>query len=53
MSDLLRDSRFARSTATGHADAVQTAEWTPTSWHERPVAQQPDWPDVGELGLAA
>jgi len=23
--------------------------WQPTSWRERPVVQQPDWPDVGAL----
>ena len=23
--------------------------WTPTSWRERPVSQQPDWPDDAEV----
>ncbi len=24
-------------------------EWSPSSWRERPAAQQPDWPDEGAL----
>ena len=24
-------------------------DWTPDAWRARPVAQQPDWPDVAEL----
>ncbi len=23
--------------------------WSPSSWHQRPAAQQPDWPDTAEL----
>jgi 3-deoxy-7-phosphoheptulonate synthase len=26
--------------------------WSPSSWKERPAAQQPDWPDEGELDRA-
>jgi 3-deoxy-7-phosphoheptulonate synthase len=26
-----------------------TKNWTPNSWTEFPVDQQPDWPDVNEL----
>ncbi len=26
--------------------------WTPTSWRDRPVAQQPDWPDQAALNRA-
>jgi 3-deoxy-7-phosphoheptulonate synthase len=26
-----------------------SASWTPSSWRERPAAQQPDWPDDGAL----
>ena len=25
------------------------SKWTPTSWHERPAGQQPDWPDTAAL----
>src|SRR6476646_5273068 len=25
------------------------APWSPDSWHSRPAAQQPDWPDAGSL----
>jgi 3-deoxy-7-phosphoheptulonate synthase len=36
---------------------VSTAElfhdgWTPAAWRDRPAAQQPEWPDVGELEAA-
>ena len=29
--------------------------WTPSSWRERPAAQQPEWPEPAEVdaGLAA
>ena len=26
--------------------------WSPSSWHDRPVVQQPDWPDAGALDHA-
>ena len=26
--------------------------WSPSTWHDRPVAQQPDWPDAGALDHA-
>ncbi|MGH2737146.1 MAG: 3-deoxy-7-phosphoheptulonate synthase, partial [Actinomycetota bacterium] len=26
-----------------------TTNWTPTSWRDLPAAQQPEWPDAGEL----
>ena len=26
--------------------------WSPSSWHDRPVGQQPDWPDSGALEQA-
>jgi len=26
--------------------------WTPTSWHDRPAGQQPDWPDQAALDRA-
>ncbi len=26
-----------------------TSTWTPTTWRDRPAAQQPDWPDLDEL----
>ncbi len=26
--------------------------WSPSSWRDRPVAQQPDWPDEGDLDRA-
>jgi 3-deoxy-7-phosphoheptulonate synthase len=29
-----------------------SSEWTPASWRERPVEQQPDWPDVAEYDAA-
>jgi 3-deoxy-7-phosphoheptulonate synthase len=29
-----------------------TAPWTPTSWHEWPAAQQPEWPDEAALDRA-
>ena len=29
-----------------------TEEWSPTSWRDRPVAQQPEWPDAARLDAA-
>jgi 3-deoxy-7-phosphoheptulonate synthase len=29
-----------------------TSSWSPSSWHDRPAAQQPDWPDDVALGHA-
>ena len=26
--------------------------WSPTSWHDRPAAQQPEWPDGAALDRA-
>jgi len=26
-----------------------TTSWSPHSWRDRPVAQQPDWPDAAAL----
>ena len=26
--------------------------WSPSTWHDRPVVQQPDWPDAGALDHA-
>jgi 3-deoxy-7-phosphoheptulonate synthase len=26
-----------------------TSTWTPATWHERPAAQQPEWPDAAAL----
>ena len=31
-----------------HSDSPTTA-WAPDSWRSRPAAQQPVWPDEGEL----
>ena len=28
------------------------SSWTPTSWHDRPAGQQPDWPDQAALDRA-
>jgi len=49
MADLLRESRFAPERGTGHAGAVSTLDWSPTTWHDHVAAQQPDWPDEGAL----
>ncbi len=35
---------------TSHAVAV--AHWNPSSWHDHPVEQQPDWPDQAHLDRA-
>ncbi|MET0491206.1 MAG: class II 3-deoxy-7-phosphoheptulonate synthase [Acidimicrobiales bacterium] len=32
--------------------AVPATEWTPSSWRERPAAQQPSWPDEAALDAA-
>src|SRR5207302_4126626 len=32
---------------------VDVKRWTPRTWRERPAAQQPDWPDEGDLDRAA
>ncbi len=32
--------------------SAPTSAWTPDSWRERPVAQQPDWPDAAALEAA-
>jgi 3-deoxy-7-phosphoheptulonate synthase len=29
-----------------------TSDWSPSSWHHRPAAQQPAWPDSGDLDRA-
>ena len=31
---------------------MESRAWTPTSWRERPAAQQPDWPDEAALDRA-
>jgi len=31
---------------------VESATWSPSSWHDRPAGQQPDWPDAGALEQA-
>ena len=31
---------------------MEARAWTPTSWRERPAAQQPDWPDEAALDRA-
>jgi 3-deoxy-7-phosphoheptulonate synthase len=31
---------------------VEVADWTPLSWRDRPVEQQPDWPDDAALDRA-
>jgi 3-deoxy-7-phosphoheptulonate synthase len=31
---------------------VTAAPWSPQSWRERPAAQQPEWPDEGDLDRA-
>jgi 3-deoxy-7-phosphoheptulonate synthase len=33
-------------------NAVEPGTWTPTAWRERPVAQQPEWPDEAALDHA-
>jgi len=38
------------ATPTAHGD--RRAEWTPSSWQERPINQQPDWPDSGAFEAA-
>ncbi len=29
-----------------------SANWTPASWRDRPIQQQPPWPDAGALQTA-
>jgi 3-deoxy-7-phosphoheptulonate synthase len=31
---------------------MSSGTWTPSSWHERPAGQQPDWPDAAALERA-
>ena len=41
---------FANGGALDHAGGM--AEWMPSSWRERPAAQQPQWPDEAALERA-
>ncbi|HLI23447.1 MAG TPA: 3-deoxy-7-phosphoheptulonate synthase class II [Acidimicrobiales bacterium] len=34
------------------AETAERRPWMPSSWRERPAAQQPDWPDAGALERA-
>ena len=35
-----------------HAGGVDVETWSPTTWHDRPAEQQPDWPDEAALDQA-
>src|SRR3954462_13548195 len=38
-----------RGSTLGPYAFVLMSTWSPSTWHERPAGQQPDWPDVAAL----